>query len=60
MVSDIILWYFLFWNRYKVVGIYTSDEMVKNLTNYTIWITIIVIVQCFMKNSILGVIKALE
>lgn len=30
------------------------------MTNYSIWITIIVIVECFLKNSLLGIVKSLD
>lgn len=58
--TDIVLWCFLYWNRMQVASLYTSSQEVLTLTNYTIWITIVVIIECFMKNSILGIIKALE
>ena len=30
------------------------------MTDYSIWITIIVIAECFLKNAILGIVKSLE
>ena len=30
------------------------------MTNYAIWITLIVICECFLKNAILGIVKSLE
>lgn len=59
-LSDVVIWCLLFWNRYKAVSIYTRDKKVETLMNDSIWITIVVIAEAIMKNSILGIIKALE
>lgn len=54
------MWLLLFSFRFYIVSIFTDSKDVAKMTNYVIWICLLTIVESFFKNSLLGVIKALE
>lgn len=60
VIGDFLDWLILFLNRFKIVGIFTESQEVAKMTNYVIWITLLTVLESFFKNSLLGVIKALE
>lgn len=59
-ISDIVIWFALYFTRNQVIEIYTKEPKIEKLTDYTIWITILVICEGHMKNSVMGIVKALE
>lgn len=60
IIGDVIDWLLLFIYRFKIVTIFTDSKPVAKMTNYVIWICLLTILESFFKNSLLGVIKALE
>jgi len=60
VLGDLIDWLILFINRFSIVCIFTDSKPVQKMTNYVIWITLCTVLESFFKNSLMGVIKALE
>ena len=60
IIGDFIDWLFLFLNRFEIGKVFTDSKKVQKTTNYVIWITLLTILESFFKNSLMGVVKALE
>jgi len=60
IIGDVLDWVLLFIFRFSIVRAFTNSEPVAKMTNYVIWICLLTLLESVFKNSLMGVIKALE